>query len=136
MEAHDTTSVEEVYPRDIASESNFADCILRAVLTSQDVYSADNIDPEYPAPGFLPDAPDPVKTRIGYLRFVIDNTERLYRTFTLLADEASKELFWSLILFRILGYRRVRLPVDHAPYFAARRLAAEIPAVASTLDAA
>src|SRR4051794_17501675 len=137
MEANGSRpSIEDVCTRDIASEANFVDCILRAVLTSQDIYNVDNVDPEYPAPGSLPDAADPVETRIDYLQFVLKKSARLYRAFTLLTDEASKELFWSLILFRILGYKRVRLPVDHAPYFAARARVAEIPAAESTLDAA
>lgn len=118
---------------DIVTADKFVDCVLRAVLVSDDRFAEDNIDTAYPADGFVPGSGDPVSRRLAYLNFFLSKSPRLYRAFALLADDDSKQLFLSLILFRILGYRRVSLPLDHTNYFAARRDADSIPASLSEL---
>jgi FkbM family methyltransferase len=109
-----------VHMEDITSEAAFAEAVLRCILLSGDVHGDENVDFAYPAAGFRQDPAEAVKPRVEYLEFFLANSRRLFNTFTALEDAASKELFMSLILFRILGYRRVRIPVDHERHFAAR----------------
>ncbi len=47
-----------------------------------------------------------------YFLFLLRNADRFYRARTLLADEASRQLFDQLVLFRILGHLHVRLPFN------------------------
>jgi FkbM family methyltransferase len=120
--------------KDIASHEDFVNRVLRAVLVSADCFGEDNIDTLYPADGYVPSAADPLDKRLAYLNFFLRKSARLYRAFARLADDASKELFLSLILFRILGYRRMRLPMDHTTYFRARNESNATPGSLSTTE--
>lgn len=120
----------------ITSTDTFVDYILHSVLASEPVYGADNIDSAYPAAGFGPGAPDPTPDRTAYFRFVLNNAARFYDTLSFLEDTASRELFVALILFRVLGFRRVRLPVDHDAYRAAREAAGSLPCAESCIGTA
>jgi FkbM family methyltransferase len=111
----------------IQNHDDFVNSVLRAVLSSGDAFGEENVDPQYPADGAVPGPFDPLARRVAYLKFFLDRSDRLFRVFTLLADNASKELFLSLILFRILGFRRVQLPIDRDSYFAARAQVDALP---------
>jgi FkbM family methyltransferase len=110
----------------IRSNDEFVNCVLQSILNSNSIYGQENVDPEYPADGAVPGTHDPLEKRLAYLKFFLNNSVRLYRAFKLLEDIESKQLFLSLILFRLLGYRRVWLPLDHEAYFVARQRANSI----------
>jgi FkbM family methyltransferase len=120
---------------DIDSEAAFVEAVFRSILLSADIHGNENVDASYPAPGFDADPSESVQPRIEYLKFFVANSARLYETFATLADAESKHLFISLILFRILGYRRIRLPLDRERYFAYRDRAHNSPANPSILAA-
>jgi FkbM family methyltransferase len=120
----------------ITSEAVFVKTLLECILLSGDVYGDENVDFAYPAAGFGADLAEAVKPRVRYLEFFLANSRRFFNTFTALEDAASKEMFVSLILFRILGYRRVRIPVDHERHFAARASAYATVGQSSILAAA
>ena len=120
---------------DITSEAAFVDAVLRSILLSVAVHGDENVDEAYPAPGYQVDSVEAVKPRVEYLKFFLANSAQLFKTFESLEDTASKRLFVSLILFRILGYRRVCIPVDHQQHFAARASAVAVVGQPSTLAA-
>src|ERR1041384_5059122 len=98
----------------IDSPEALVDTVLRSTLLSNDVYDAASVDISYPPPGFERDAAETVDARRTYLRFVLDHAADLSEAMTLLADHQSRELLLSLILFRILSYRRARVLVNSA----------------------
>lgn len=55
-----------------------------------------------------------------YLCFFLDNYKELYETYRLLQDQASKELFIELILYRILGYRHIKLSTNTPDFWEKR----------------
>jgi FkbM family methyltransferase len=120
----------------ITSKDALVDFLLHAILISESKYGEDNIDADYPPPFLFAGATNPVQEQVDYLKFVLKNSSGLYNTFSSLEDTASRELLLKLILFRILGYKRVRLPLDHDAYFAAREKARALPSRLSFVDVA
>jgi hypothetical protein len=94
----------------VTSEQDFVAFLLRCVLDSSDIYEEDNIDSSYPAPGAGLGPGDRMGAQLRYLNFVMANRSRLYRSLCFLQDHDSRSLFLALILFRIVGYRRIKLP--------------------------
>ena len=117
----------------LTTPEQFYTLILRTILLSSDVYDS-NVDPEYPADGSLPGgALSAIDHRIKYFRFFNDNWRRLFSALELLADPASKDLYTALILFRILGYKRIRIPLDHQRFFQLRSAVGSVVRTASQL---
>ncbi len=116
----------------IDSHEEFVRHVLRSVLASYDAFDDDNIDASYPADGFGEQSAS-LEKRLTYFRFFHHKSARLFGTYAHLADAPSRQLFVALVLFRILGYRRVVLPVDHIAYFAARDETTAIPRSHSVL---
>lgn len=59
----------------------------------------------------------PLKESFSSLISVLKNNKNFNFTYNLLADEYSKELYIRLIIFRILGSRRVKLPVNNKDFW-------------------
>lgn len=70
----------------------------------------------------------------AYLTFLAVNAEAFCEARQLMADEASKDLFDRLLLFRLLGHHHVRLPFN-TPEIRARRATAESWKLYDTSDA-
>jgi FkbM family methyltransferase len=109
------------------------DLVLRTVLLSSDAYGDGNVDMSYPPAGYNSDPSETVDEHTRYLRFFLDNAARLHSAGRLLRDRHSKELLSSLILFRILGYRRVKVHVDRDALESARAKSFALPPVTSAL---
>ncbi len=69
----------------------------------------------------------------AYFSFLLNNVEQFYQARMLLSDEASRDLYDQLILFRVLGHMHVRLPFNN-PTNRAQIAAAELWRVAETND--
>ncbi len=65
--------------------------------------------------------PDPDRVARAVESICKDN-EEWQRAYDLLIDSYSRDLLLNLILFRILGYRHVKLPTNNATYWQKRRL--------------
>src|SRR6266487_2916334 len=61
----------------------------------------------------------------AYLGILIENADAFHSARNLLADQASRDLFDSLILFRLLGHLHVRLPLKNHAALHGRHISAE-----------
>jgi FkbM family methyltransferase len=59
----------------------------------------------------------PAKESLMTLLSVVKNNGRFYDTYQMLADEYSKDIYISLLIFRILGPGHVKLPVNNTQYW-------------------
>jgi len=110
-----------------------ADAIERACETPGEVRQADNLDPAYPPFSLESDREAREARRLEYLAFINDHREPLFETYRLWHDQASRELFVGLLLFRALGHEWVRLPSNNATFWQARRLMDRLPSSRSLL---
>jgi len=58
-----------------------------------------------------------INNHVEYMKFFIENAMPLFYSRSLLADDASKQLFDALLLYRLLGHHHVRLPTCNSKYF-------------------
>ena len=68
-----------------------------------------------------------------YLCFVINRYGKLFETWQLLADDASRLLFVELILYRLMGHLHVRLKTNTPEYWATRERLRSLPREPSKL---
>ena len=111
----------------------FLDRLLAEIVARLDADEPDNFDETYPPWGLQLDRATYDARRADYLAFAIANHALLFRGFALLADDASRALFMTLVLFRMLGHERVRLPTNDASFWECKRRALAWPSTACTL---
>ena len=112
----------------------FLSTILHMLVAKLDAHEDKNFDMDYRPFGLALTADDYVQKRANYLDFVFRNHQGLFETLQLLNDAESRSLFMSLILFRILGHERVRLPSHTAGFWTAKRQAQAVPPQKSPFD--
>jgi FkbM family methyltransferase len=119
----------------VASQSarQFLHEILRQLMARVDARESENVDPEYPPFGVTLNRDSYDSRRAAYLAFLVEHHELLFEVHNRWADEASRELFLSLLLFRALGHERVKLPSNNAAFWRAKALLNEMPSTPSTL---
>jgi hypothetical protein len=85
---------------------SLVDGILTDILQSSNVFGDEDADSSYPPHGFRSDPVLAAGQQVRYLRFFLEHAGECASAMNRLRDGRSRNLFRSLILFRILGYRR------------------------------
>jgi hypothetical protein len=109
------------------SADALAEAIQRACAIPGEVRQANNVDTAYPPFSLTSDREACEARRVEYLAFIHDHREPLFQTYRLWGDQASRELFVGLLLFRALGHEWVRLPSNNAAFWQARHLIDRLP---------
>jgi FkbM family methyltransferase len=118
----------------LPSSLDLMDRVLRAVLLSREVFSEEDVDTRYPPFGYGSAPEAVVGEHVRYFRFFLDHAARFEWAIHRLEDEKSRELLCSLILFRILGYRRAKVDIDREALEKARAQSATVPSTPSLVD--
>lgn len=93
---------------------SFKTILLQRIVTSRTRFSDENILPFYPASSFTLSDYEFRMAQSTYSDFVSSNMESLFRAYASLSDQGSKLMLIEMILFRLLGHRRIRLPFKEA----------------------
>lgn len=115
----------------LATPSEFLDFVLTTMYCRMHDRLSDNFDDSYPPLGVQKELQFNVDVHKNYMRFFIDNYERLFHAWTCLDDEYSKQLFVGLILFRLLGHLHARIPIDGERFWKLRADSRSLPAAPS-----
>lgn len=108
--------------------------VLRAALLSEARYEDDLLDASYPPLGFGLDPATTVDVQVSYLLFFLEHATEMAEAALLFADDESRQLMYSLILFRVVGYRRARVSVDHDGFRSSRDQCAGVSQTPSILE--
>jgi FkbM family methyltransferase len=112
---------------------SLVDGILTDILLSSNVFGDEDADSSYPPHGFGSDTALAAGHQVQYLRFFLEHSRGCASAMNRLRDEQSRNLFRSLILFRILGYRRTKVAIDESAFLAAQAQASDLPAADSPI---
>jgi len=100
-------------PRAAASADEFAGSMLEELLIQAHASVTDNYDPvRFGYDGVDRSQQFEVGRHAGYLRFFVENSAALSAAWGTLEDEASRQLFRRLILYRMLGHLHVAIRPD------------------------
>jgi FkbM family methyltransferase len=112
---------------------SLVDGILTDILLSSNVFGDKDVDLTYPPHGLGSDPALAADQQVRYLRFFLEHARKFASAMNRLRDERSRDLFRSLVLFRILGYRRTKVWIDQSAFFATRSQASDLPAADSPI---
>jgi FkbM family methyltransferase len=115
------------------NSQSLVDDVLTDILLSSNVFGDEDADPTYPPHGFGSDPALSAGQQVRYLRFFLEHARECGSAMNRLRDEPSRNLFRSLILFRILGYRRTKVAIDRSTFLAAKAQASDLPAADSSI---
>jgi len=118
----------------LVSVDDLVNLVLRSALLSNEIYDDSTVDTSYPPSGFQRPPAETADSRVSYLRFFLEHATDFAEALDALADDRSRELMLSLILFRILGYRRAKIAVDPEPMDVARLRSDALTAERSSLQ--
>ncbi|MGD9638330.1 MAG: FkbM family methyltransferase [Alphaproteobacteria bacterium] len=91
----------------IANEAQFISCIASNIKKSLKETIPDNYDFfRFQNDKIVNEAKRP---NLKYFDFLLLNKDKFFKSYSLLSDNASKELYIKLILYRILGYQHIRI---------------------------
>jgi FkbM family methyltransferase len=109
------------------------DGILTDILLSSNVFGDEDADSSYPPHGFGSDPALAAGQQVRYLRFFLEHARECASAMNRLQDARSRNLLRSLILYRILGYRRTKVVIDQTAFLAAQAQASDLPAADSRI---
>jgi len=120
-------------PASPRSADEFLHGLWLELVASLDRQESDNVDSSYPPFGVALERAAYDAQRAAYLSFLVDRRELLFAVYRLWQDDASRELFTKLLLFRALGHERIKLPSNNDAFWQAKRQAEELPSGPSPL---
>jgi FkbM family methyltransferase len=93
-----------------------------------------NVDETYPPYSFSMEAGAILRHQEDYRRYLWAHRHELFEVYQLWGDEASRELFVHLMLYRVLGHEHVKLPVNVPHFWRAHGLAKALPSSHSLMS--
>jgi FkbM family methyltransferase len=115
------------------SADEFLNEFWHELIARIDAQESDNVDQAYPPFGVVLDRAAYDARRATYLGFLMAKRELLFEAYRLWHDDASRELFVKLLLFRALGHERIKLPSNNAAFWEAKRHVEELPSTRSAI---
>jgi FkbM family methyltransferase len=115
------------------SADEFLNEFFHEFMARIDAQETDNVDQAYPPFGVFLDRAAYNARRATYLGFLMARRELLFESYRLWHDDASRELFVKLLLFRGLGHERIKLPSNSAAFWEAKRQVEELPSTPSAI---
>ena len=108
--------------------------ILQQAIVLQEELGPDNLDLSYPAASHTLSASEFHTRQFAYAEFLSAHEAKLFDTYRMLEDAESRNIFLALIMFRLLGHRRVRLPSNNSRHQDAVSREKSLEAQSSMLD--
>ncbi len=104
-----------IKPIELLSPQRFNEHISQEIVRDFHRRAEDNFDPDYMADFYKKNFN--ATNNAAYLRWFFNNSEALFAAYSMLDDAASKELFISLIRYRIAGHHHVKISTIDETYW-------------------